>query len=525
MWKVAGAPPKSTARSGPDDLGHGDAGQHVGGMEDGRPDERHRGDEAHQRDRHDLDRDAGLDAVDEVLAGVFAVAEVAGRGDGEDRHRACDEVGSVGAEELHHGRHARHAGLGEGAAHDRLPGVGQDHVQAPGVGDLGLDVGVGREGRGQVRDVLEAVARAGRTPRSRSSSPGAPRRSGGRGSSARSSRARSGRGRRRCRRAGCRRGRRARRPSGALAMARSTTSRGKRTRWPPSSVGSPASSNRRRISGPRTSMPVSARMRIASSMMRSMSAGLSTFRVGRIAAHSGPCVRPPALVASASRACHGERQRRPAMPIIDDIVERARRNAYFREVVSTGPHCQVVVMSLPPGEDIGEEVHEDVDQVFVIVEGSGTRHPRRRAQPRRAGPPRPCHGRRPARRRQHRSRGPAAVHHLRAAAACAGHRPRDEGRGGGCRAPRGHAHRVGPSRRRAAHEGRGAAHRGEGDRSAGRGRLAGGLRDRGRLARLGGTSHRGLEPRQQRRGFEIGEDLARVGPPLRGRPARLDRGG
>ena len=60
------------------------------------------------------------------------------------------------------------------------------------------------------------------------------------------------------------------------------------------------------------------------------------------------------------------------MPIIDDIVGHARRNAYFREVVSTGPHCQVVVMSLPPGEDIGAEVHEDVDEVFVIVEGSGT---------------------------------------------------------------------------------------------------------------------------------------------------------
>jgi mannose-6-phosphate isomerase-like protein (cupin superfamily) len=59
------------------------------------------------------------------------------------------------------------------------------------------------------------------------------------------------------------------------------------------------------------------------------------------------------------------------MPIIDDILERARRNTYFREVVSTGPHCQVVVMSLPKGEAIGEEVHQGVDQVFVFVEGAG----------------------------------------------------------------------------------------------------------------------------------------------------------
>lgn len=59
------------------------------------------------------------------------------------------------------------------------------------------------------------------------------------------------------------------------------------------------------------------------------------------------------------------------MPIIDDIVERAKRNAYFREVVSTGPHCQVVVMSLAPGESIGREVHQGVDQIFVFVAGSG----------------------------------------------------------------------------------------------------------------------------------------------------------
>ena len=59
------------------------------------------------------------------------------------------------------------------------------------------------------------------------------------------------------------------------------------------------------------------------------------------------------------------------MPIIDDILERTRRNSYFREVVSTGPHCQIVVMSIPPGDDIGEEVHQGVDQVFVFVEGGG----------------------------------------------------------------------------------------------------------------------------------------------------------
>ena len=59
------------------------------------------------------------------------------------------------------------------------------------------------------------------------------------------------------------------------------------------------------------------------------------------------------------------------MTFNQDIVARARANGWFREVLSTGPHCQVVVMSIPVGGDIGEEVHESVDQVLVCVEGEG----------------------------------------------------------------------------------------------------------------------------------------------------------
>ena len=58
-------------------------------------------------------------------------------------------------------------------------------------------------------------------------------------------------------------------------------------------------------------------------------------------------------------------------PFNGDILARAKRNAFFREVVSTGPHAQVVVMSIPPAGEIGEEVHNDVDQVLVFVEGEG----------------------------------------------------------------------------------------------------------------------------------------------------------
>jgi mannose-6-phosphate isomerase-like protein (cupin superfamily) len=52
-----------------------------------------------------------------------------------------------------------------------------------------------------------------------------------------------------------------------------------------------------------------------------------------------------------------------------DIVELARGNDAFRREVATGRHSQVVVMTLPPGEEIGEEVHEENDQLLVIVEG------------------------------------------------------------------------------------------------------------------------------------------------------------
>jgi mannose-6-phosphate isomerase-like protein (cupin superfamily) len=59
------------------------------------------------------------------------------------------------------------------------------------------------------------------------------------------------------------------------------------------------------------------------------------------------------------------------MAFNEDIVGMAKRNRWFRAVVATGPHSQVVVMSIPPGGEIGEEVHEGVDQVLVFVAGDG----------------------------------------------------------------------------------------------------------------------------------------------------------
>lgn len=56
---------------------------------------------------------------------------------------------------------------------------------------------------------------------------------------------------------------------------------------------------------------------------------------------------------------------------VANIEDRTDENHDFRRVVYTGPHLQLVLMALQPGEDIGEEVHETVDQFFRIESGQG----------------------------------------------------------------------------------------------------------------------------------------------------------
>ena len=56
-------------------------------------------------------------------------------------------------------------------------------------------------------------------------------------------------------------------------------------------------------------------------------------------------------------------------PMHVDIETEAIQNENFRQVIFTGKHFQVVLMSLKPGEEIGNEVHEAVDQFFRIEKG------------------------------------------------------------------------------------------------------------------------------------------------------------
>ena len=53
-----------------------------------------------------------------------------------------------------------------------------------------------------------------------------------------------------------------------------------------------------------------------------------------------------------------------------DISKTTKANKNFREVLYTGKNSQMVLMSLKPGQDIGDEVH-DVDQFFRVEEGKG----------------------------------------------------------------------------------------------------------------------------------------------------------
>ncbi len=54
---------------------------------------------------------------------------------------------------------------------------------------------------------------------------------------------------------------------------------------------------------------------------------------------------------------------------VGSIEIQTMKNEYFRQVLFTGKYCQLVVMCLKPGEEIGDEVHHNVDQFFRIEEG------------------------------------------------------------------------------------------------------------------------------------------------------------
>ena len=55
----------------------------------------------------------------------------------------------------------------------------------------------------------------------------------------------------------------------------------------------------------------------------------------------------------------------------EDIKKLTKENTNFRKVLHTGIHSQIVAMCIPVGDDIGEEVHKDTDQMLFFVDGDG----------------------------------------------------------------------------------------------------------------------------------------------------------
>jgi mannose-6-phosphate isomerase-like protein (cupin superfamily) len=53
------------------------------------------------------------------------------------------------------------------------------------------------------------------------------------------------------------------------------------------------------------------------------------------------------------------------------IATVAEQSAAFRRVLWTGRHTQLVIMTIPPGGEIGEETHDDTDQILSFVSGTG----------------------------------------------------------------------------------------------------------------------------------------------------------
>lgn len=57
---------------------------------------------------------------------------------------------------------------------------------------------------------------------------------------------------------------------------------------------------------------------------------------------------------------------------VDNIEKLTVENENYRKVLYTGKNLQLVLMTLQPGEEIGQEVHETHDQFLRIEEGKGT---------------------------------------------------------------------------------------------------------------------------------------------------------
>jgi len=57
-------------------------------------------------------------------------------------------------------------------------------------------------------------------------------------------------------------------------------------------------------------------------------------------------------------------------PYITNIIKETEQNTYFRKVLFTGTRSQLVIMSIPPGGEVGEETHTYTEQTLFFLSGT-----------------------------------------------------------------------------------------------------------------------------------------------------------
>ncbi len=58
-------------------------------------------------------------------------------------------------------------------------------------------------------------------------------------------------------------------------------------------------------------------------------------------------------------------------PYVGNIKQQTLQNTDYRRVISSASHLQLVLMSIEPGQEIGSEIHDEIDQFFEILSGTG----------------------------------------------------------------------------------------------------------------------------------------------------------
>lgn len=67
----------------------------------------------------------------------------------------------------------------------------------------------------------------------------------------------------------------------------------------------------------------------------------------------------------------GQPKEKISMSYHTNIVKNTQENENFRRVLFTGPNSQLVVMSIPPGGEVGEETHKYTEQTLFFLSGTG----------------------------------------------------------------------------------------------------------------------------------------------------------